>query len=700
MKKLKKLIKAFFIIFAIVITSTIISGVTYYHVVTHGVSLNTQKIDSSKAFNLKIYDKNNKEIKTSNNNYIEFNKLNKNTINAFICAEDKRFYKHNGIDFIRVGGAIVSNLKTKSFSEGASTISQQLIKNTHLTNEKTINRKLKEFKLSKELENKYSKNKIIELYLNNIYFGGGAYGIENASMFYFGKSASNLTLAESALLAATINAPSVYNIQTNQEECIKRRNLILNLMKNQNKITEEEFQTSKNETINLNITKNTTNNYVYNEILQETCSILNKNENELKNLNLEIYTNYDQDLAVNLKNQIENNYPEISNYDICNIVIDNLTNTIICVNGTSKNLTAKHQPGSTIKPILVYAPAFENNIIDTETKILDEEININGYSPENADKKYHGFVSVKDALKYSYNVPAVKLLNELGISTAQNFASKLNLKFSPNDNNLAIALGGFTNGLTLKEVVDAYSSFANNGLFEESKYIVKITKNSKLIYQKKDNKTKVMSENTAQKINNILIETSKTGTAKRLNGLSYDVASKTGTVGKIDSQKNSDAYCISYTTNHTIISHISGNNLSESINGSTYPTMINKQILNKLYKYNTPKSFKKLNSQNTQTLNKINQSQTINTNIEAINIVGRKPVICFKASKNYNYYIKRINEKKEETISSFTSIEYDKTIKFEDISAKNNEIYEYFIEICEKSTNKTYKSNHIKLKSY
>ena len=165
-----------------------------------------------------MFDCNGTSIKPTSENHISIKKLSSNTKNAFICAEDKRFYTHKGIDFVRIGGAVVSNLKSKSFSQGASTISQQLIKNTHLSNEKTLKRKLKEIKLTKQLEKNYSKNDILELYLNNIYFGNGCYGIENASMHYFGKSAKNLTLAESALLAATINAPSVYDIENNQEK--------------------------------------------------------------------------------------------------------------------------------------------------------------------------------------------------------------------------------------------------------------------------------------------------------------------------------------------------------------------------------------------------------------------------------------------------------------------------------------------------
>ena len=709
MKILKKLLRVSLVIFCIIFLALIVSGVSFYHISTYGISLDTNKLNSSRASSMKIYDASGKEITTQNENFIEINQLNSHTKNAFISTEDKRFYSHNGIDYLRIGGALISNVKSKSFSEGASTISQQLIKNTQLSNQKTIKRKLKEFKLARELEKKYSKDEILEMYLNNIYFGNGTYGIENASNYYFGKSAKNLTLEESALLAATINAPNYYNIQRNQERVKNRRNLILTLMKDQNKITEEEYISAKNAEISLNITKKQNNNYIFNEIIEEACKILNKNENGLKNSNLIIYTNYNLDFTNTIIKNTQNKFKELSQHDICNIVIDNKTNTLVSIIGNSNVLDSKKQPGSTIKPILVYAPAIENEIISPSTKILDEEINISGYSPENADKKYHGFITTCEALKNSYNIPAVKLLNEIGISNAQEFATKLNINFKDTDNNLAIALGGFTEGTTLKQLVDAYAAFANDGYFEESKNITKMILNGKEIYAKPKSQIKTMKNTTACQITDMLTETSKTGTARRLSDLNFDVASKTGTVGKPNSNKNTDAYCVSYTTNHTIITYIGGENLNENINGSTYPTMINKLILNELYKNNKPDKFTKpisLNIKNVDLTNdytsktKFIDNQKINLHIEGFNFENRKPIISFFATPNYYYNIKRIHEKKEEKISSFTSIDEPKIIKFEDIHAIKNEIYEYYIEVHEKSTNKKFTTNHIKLKSF
>ncbi len=729
MKKLKKVSKIIFISLSIIFAVTILSCVGYYFAITYGVSLNKEKIEDAKTNNsLIIFDKNKNKITPSSEAYIEINNLSADTKNAFISAEDKRFYNHNGIDYIRVAGALVSNIKSKNFSEGASTISQQLIKNTLLSSEKTISRKLKEFKLARALEKEYSKDEILEMYLNNIYFGNGAYGIENAAIHYFGKSASKLTLSESALFAGTINAPSYYDIQNNFEKALERRNLILTLMFDNGKISEEKMNQAKSEEIVLNITKTTNNNYIYNEILEEASKILNKTENELKNSDIEIQTDTDLSLTETINNNIKSNYPEINSYNCATMIIDNNSNLITSVTGNKKTLNSKKQPGSTIKPILIYAPAFEKNIVSPATKLLDEEININGYQPQNADGKNHGFVSVREALKNSYNIPAVKLLNEVGIIDAQEFAKKLNIEFDNSDNNLAIALGGFTNGLSLKQLADAYSSFANNGEFSESSYISQITKNNKVLYKKNNTKTKVMNSSTAYLITDILKDCSKTGTAKRLKDFSFDVASKTGTVGKSNSNKNTDAFCISYTTNHTIITYIGDKNLPSSINGSTYPTLINKSILSNLYKSEKPKNFTKPNTVTTKNIDLIDYKNNIvsetnnteisleeifsntflpkptdrtpNLNLEVFNFENRKPILSFFTSKNYTYNIIRKEKNKEEIISSLNTDEISKITKFEDISAKNNEIYEYFVEICDKFSDKKYKTKSVKLKTY
>ena len=730
MKKARRTIKIIAAVFAAVFLSLFIACSSFYLIETKNTSLSLEKLEDTKtASKLEIYDINGTQIKPSSENYISIKKLSSHTKNAFICAEDKRFYNHSGIDYIRIGGALLSNLKTKSFSQGASTISQQLIKNTHLSNEKTIKRKLKEMKLTKALEKEFSKDEILELYLNNIYFGNGCYGIENASLHYFGKSASKLTLAESALLAGTINAPSVYDVENNSEKAIERRNLILSLMKKYGKISKDEYYAAKSDELTLNLTKLSGNNYLFNKIIEEACLVLKTSENQLKNQNYKIFTEINLNLQNKISNIIKTNYSSLDdNISVATIVINNKTNQVVSVTGNKNTLDSKKQPGSAIKPILVYAPAIENKNIFPATKILDDKINISGYTPQNADKQHHGYVSVRECIKNSYNIPAVKILQETGIETSKNFAKKLGINFSDSDNNLALALGGFSHGTTLKSLADSYSSFANSGNFEKSKYIKKITSNKTTLYSKQNHKTKAMSDSTAYLITDMLIDTAKSGTAKRLKNFSYEIASKTGTVGKDNSQKNTDAFNVSYTTNHTIISYFGGTNMNETINGSTYPTMLTKNILENLYASSTPQNFTKPKSVTTKNLSiseyekniisetdNINDSfseifaknnlpqktkSTLNLKLEVFNFENKKPILCFFTTPNHTYTVKKRQNKKEETISSFEWLAEPKVTNFEDFSAKSGQICEYFVEICEKSTNKIFKTNSVKLKVF
>lgn len=725
MKKIKKFMKITFLASLALFFLGICSGVIFYHTITYGISLDNQKLNETKTANsLVILDGVGNTLTKPSESFISITKLSSDTKNAFICAEDKRFYFHGGIDIIRMGKALISNIKTRSFSQGASTISQQLIKNTQLSSEKTLTRKLKEIKLTSILEKEYSKDEILEMYLNNIYFGNGCYGIESAAKHYFSKSASELSLSESAALAATINAPSYYDLEDKPENVKTRRNLILDLMQNNGKINEIECKKAKNEEILLNLQNLSSNTFLFDEIINEACSALNTTPNNLVNKKIKIYTNLNLDLISKSKSAIKNNYSNLeSNPDIATIVIDNKTNNIISITGNKNIFSSKKQPGSAIKPILVYAPAIENNNISPATKILDEPINISGYSPTNSNGKFHGYVSVRESIKNSYNVPAVKILNELGISNAQNFAKKLGIEFSNADNNLAIALGGFTEGITLKSLADAYTAFANGGNFSTSSYISKITQNDKIIYTNSVKKNQVMKDSTAYLITDMLKDASKTGTAKRLKDFSFEIASKTGTVGSSSSTKNKEAFNISYTSKHTILTYFGGTIMPEIINGSTYPTMLAKDILTELYKNNNPLNFTIPTSVKQINLNKkdyqnniittetqieniitenfavdnIPKNNTLSFDMNIYNFANKKPIIEFETSKEFSYEIIRKQKEKEEILSSSYS---NNLIKFEDQTASSDEIYEYFIRFKNLESSEINESNHITLKSF
>lgn len=548
--------------------------------------------------NLKInvYDKDNNLIPDKNmfnNQYIKLSNINPETINAFLSIEDKNFYSHNGVNVKRMAKAMIKNLKSGKTKEGASTISQQLIKNTHLSNEKTYSRKLKEIALAMQMEKVLTKDEILENYLNVIYFGNNIYGIENASKFYFSKSASELDLGESCILAAMIKAPATYCPINNSKNCLNRRNLVLYEMKEDGKISNENYKKQIAKSLQINIDKNFDNgqNSYSQSAIDEATGILQIPAKQIALGDYKIYTYQNSKKQEALKNIIETE--NISN-DKAAISINNQINGIEAFYGDSiySILKTKRQPGSTIKPLLVYGPAMNENIISPATKILDEKIDINGYAPQNFSKSYSGYVSVREAISKSINIPAVKTFSYLGIDKGKYYAKRLGLKFDNKDNGYALALGGMTYGTDLKTLASAYSSFAQNGKFTSAKFISKIEdKNGKVIYENNKIYDQVLREDASYLTLSTLITTAKEGTAKKLSSLPYMVAAKTGTVGSGD--ENTDAYNISLTTEDTIavwIGDLSGDKIG-NITGGKQPTTIAKNYFSEIYKKHTPKDF-------------------------------------------------------------------------------------------------------------
>ena len=559
---------------------------------------------------LDVYSSNNEVINSNQNKNINLNDLNDYTVSAFLSIEDKDFYNHNGVNYKRVAGAMINNIKTKSFSQGASTISQQLIKNTHLTNEKTFDRKIKEMLLTRKMEKVMSKDNILETYLNVIYFGESAFGIEQASNVFFNKSAKNLSLAESALLAGVIKSPAKYSPIYNTETALTRRNLVLKEMYKDFLITEEEYSKAISEELVLNINEQAKSNYnslYLKQVYDEAINILNISEKEIGLNGIKIYTyqNLDtQNLLDNIINSdeyyLENSFGNIA--DSLAVVIDNNTGGIIAYSGKSEYnlLNLKRQPGSAIKPTLVYAPALEYGYIAPITPILDEKIDINGYSPNNLGNKFYGYVSASQCVADSLNIPAVKLTNYVGIDKCKNFAKNLNIDFDKNDNGYAIALGGFTTGTRLIDLTNSYLPYSNNGKIKDAKFIKKIVGlNGKILYENEENARYGMSDDSAYLMHTMLEDGVKKGTSKALNKLPYSVAGKTGTVCVKDSNNNTDAISVAYTKNHTMgvwfgnTSNKKEYELSSKVNGGTYPTYVIRDTFSKMYERVIPQSILK-----------------------------------------------------------------------------------------------------------
>ncbi len=529
-----------------------------------------------------------------NSQYISLSKIPKETVDAFISIEDKTFYSHNGINPKRIVKAILNNISKGKASQGASTISQQLIKNTHLSSEKTYSRKIKEISLALEMEKELSKDEILENYLNVIYYGNNIYGIENASQFYFSKSASELTLEEGATLAALIKSPGLFDPIQHKERCLKRRNLVLSEMEKDGKISQEVAQKARETdlVLKINETFDRGQNTYSQGAIMEAEEILKMPAKQIAIGKYKIHTFFSKEKQDALKAAID---AEELGFDQAGISINNLTHGIEAFYGKSAYnvLKTKRQPGSTIKPLLVYAPALNENIVSPATKILDEEININGYKPQNFEKTFRGHLSTREALSLSSNIPAVKILSYVGIPKAKRYATRLGIKFDENDNGYALALGGMTYGTNIKTLAAAYTTFANNGKFYGAKFIKKIEdENGKTIYEAKFVPDEVFREDSNYLMVSMMETSAKKGTSKRLASLPFQIAGKSGTVGV--GATNSDAFSVALTTKDTVatwVGDLTGNNIGY-LTGGKAPTNMIKNYFKAIYKTETPKDFR------------------------------------------------------------------------------------------------------------
>ncbi len=569
---------------AFIITCAIF-GLIFFLLLAFCVMVSGVKLDKDKFINFSnsvvfYYDDGQQIDELSNGNSVtELSNMPNHLKNAFISVEDKRFYEHNGIDYKGLVRALFNNIKTFSFKEGASTISQQLIKNTHLSNEKTIKRKLAEIKLALELEKTFTKDTILEKYLNTIYFGGGCYGITSASAYYFNKSPSELDVNESATLASIIKAPSIYSPFINYDKCMLRKDSVLSLMLTQKLISNKEYSKFYKKNVTLASENSNFKGYDYVAMAQMQLNEIIKNSPYSSSC-LKVYTYCNKDNQANIVNNLKD---AKLNSNFASILMGK-NGKILAHFSTCGNV--KRQLGSVLKPLVSYAPAIENNLVHSATKLLDEKSDFNGYSPKNFGDKYQGEISVKDSLCSSSNVCAVKLLNYVGVEKAKSYLTKLNIPLSKNDNSLSLALGSVENGVSLSEITSAYSVFNDSGYYSKPSYIEKIVdENGSVIYKDIPKKTQVFSDDTITILNDILESTVKNGTARKLNNANSKLYAKTGTVGS--SSGNTDAYAISY-NNDLILGTWVGNKsntlLDNSITGGGISARISRTIWDNIYK--------------------------------------------------------------------------------------------------------------------
>ncbi len=480
-------------------------------------------------------------------------------LEAIIAVEDRRYYEHSGVDPASIARAFYVNIKEQDYVEGASTITQQLAKRAFLSPEKSIERKLKEAAYALKIDMTYDKEQVLELYLNSIYFGSGAWGVQAASQTYFAKDVSALSLEEAALLAGLPKAPSRYSPINNPEGAVERRNVVLRLMAEQGLIREEELAAALAKKLALKDTflekqqKATYSSYV-DVVIQEAVERYNLSEQELIRGGWIITTEMDrrmQEAAASVYTDPAQ-FPTSENGQLVQsgaVFLDQTTGGIRALMGYrgegtyrafNRAVQLKRQPGSAFKPIAVYGPALEAGYTPYST-LYDGPINIDGYSPRNWDGRYHGDLTMAEAIRQSWNVPAVWLLDQIGVSKGLEFAERLGIPLTDADRNLSLALGGLSDGVSPLQMAQAFSAFANNGLQHEAHTIAEIKSRDGVVIARYESQPKqVMDPHAAFTMTLLLQHAVKEGTGTKGAVPGRPTAGKTGTTQLPNTQEFKD----------------------------------------------------------------------------------------------------------------------------------------------------------------
>lgn len=489
---------------------------------------------------------------------VSIDKIPKHVQQAFIAIEDNRFYEHSGIDYRGTARALVSTLSGREV-QGGSTITQQLAKNAFLTQERSIIRKIKEAFIAKELEHKYTKDEILTMYLNQIYFGQGAYGIESASLYYFGKHVQNLDIAEAATLAAIPKSPNYYNPFENPKESKNRQELVIDQMVKYGFISADSAAKAKAKKMVYSTSHKQQNNprgYFFDMISQKV--IAEVGADALYKGGLKIYTTLDMDMqlaAEKAMRHLPNYYTDskkLTQPQMALAAVDPKTGYVKAMIGGrgqdkfNRATLAVRQPGSAFKPF-VYLTAMQNGF--TPASIIEdkEEEFAKGWKPQNSDMQWHGKVSLRTALKRSLNVPTIKLAREVGVDKIVANVEKMGITTlvdsgAYSDVNLAMALGGLSKGVNPLEMASAYGVLATNGLYNKPIALLKIVdRDGKVLYQAKPQSKRVVDAASAYLTTNMLEDVLVSGTGGGM-GIGRPAAGKTGTTDTYI-----DAWFVGYT---------------------------------------------------------------------------------------------------------------------------------------------------------
>ena len=523
--------------------------------------------------------------------YIPYENISSNIVNAFVAIEDKRFFSHKGVDYYRTAGALLHNLKAGKIKEGGSTITQQLVKNTLLSSEKTLKRKFREMALARKLEKRFTKENILEMYLNAIYYGNGIYGIDSACYNYFGKDPNDISPAEAAILSGIVQNPAKYSPTRNLPSVSDRKDLVLKLMLEQNYITETEYEDGIAYAYAAPLLENDPVRPYFINAIHETADILGISEEEVIRSDYVIRTFYDPKAQSAVVSSIESQeYISINTDGISSdhsvLLADNATGGITAYYSTLDNnvFTFRRSPASTIKPILVYAPAIEMDLITEKTTFIDEKASFDGYAPKNYGDVYYGPIAADKALAKSVNTVAVRILQNTGIEKSIEYAEKTGITFDKSDReHLAVALGGMTYGVTLKELTESYMTLASSGKHKNVSFIRSIdTSDGSPLYSHRINTQTAFSSDTAFIVTDMLKKSVSDGTSRKLSGFSYEIASKTGTAEHANGIGNTDAWNVNYTTENTMCVWYGAPDSYVETTGGGYPALLAADIRRKL----------------------------------------------------------------------------------------------------------------------
>lgn len=559
---------------------------------------------------------------SENRTVVSIKDIPPHVINAFLAVEDANFYEHSGIDYKAVVRAVIANITDGFGSQGFSTITQQLVKQSFLSPEKTIKRKLQEIYLARQVEKYYTKDQILEMYLNRIFFGHNAYGIQAAAQTYFGKDVKDLTIAEAAMLAGIPQAPSRLSPFRNPELAKKRRAHVLENMVRFGFITQEQaeqanadnFESLNRDGRNQGSNATYQHQYYVEYVLDQLEDIFGPEK--VFAGGLQVYTALDPEIQTEAEKVMNDpkNFPKgkaneqgIIQPQGAVVILEPGTGQIKALVGgrgqtegrrVLNRATQSHrQPGSAFKPIIAYGPALEAGM-SPATVVDDAPVSYGKYSPKNYDGSYGGLTSLRSALTRSVNVVAVKLLDEVGIKKAMKIARNLGISTESldpvADNGLSIALGGLSRGVTPLEMAGAYAAFANKGIYVEPTAILKVTdKTGKVIWESAPLKRKALKSSTAFMLTDMLQSVVKYGTGTRAQLPGWPVAGKTGTTNDAK-----DIWFAGYTPKLVGVVWIGYDQPKPMPRefGGRYPALIWKKIMIKAHEGLEPVNFEKPDS--------------------------------------------------------------------------------------------------------